>query len=51
MPWDTCDHDWKLAPGDWDTGDVNREEVICTKCGCPGERYPEEGGRVDWPTT
>jgi len=52
--WETCDHEWITAPGDRDLGDVPgagpREEVICSKCSCPGERYIETG-RVEWPTT
>lgn len=52
--WNECEHEWITAPGDWDLGDVPgsgaREEVICTKCGCPGERYVNSC-KVVWPTT
>lgn len=52
MDWHNCNHEW-VPNGDSDLGDVpgmgSREEVICVKCGCPGERY--ENGHVDWPTT
>jgi hypothetical protein len=51
--WNECQHDWE-AVGDLDLGDVagmgEREEVLCAKCGCPGERY-SKSGEVDWPTT
>lgn len=51
--WNDCDHIW-MHIGDSDLGDVHgygeREEVKCTKCGCPGERY-RQSGAVDWPTT
>lgn len=47
IEWQTCDHEWSTAPGDYELGDVpglgSREEVICLKCGCPGERYVESG--------
>lgn len=49
-----CDHEWITAPGDWDLGSVpgagEREEVVCVKCGVPGERYVESR-EVYWPTT
>lgn len=51
--WYACEHEWVLA-GDADLGDVPgmgaREEVVCVKCSCPGERYVESGA-VEWPTT
>lgn len=49
--WYSCQHEWN-SYGDFELGDVGglaREEVICVKCQCPGERY--ENGHVDWPTT
>ena len=44
--WDTCDHFWETTPGDWDNP---FEQVRCTRCGCPGERY--KTGSIYWPTT
>lgn len=45
--WDRCHHEWK------ETADEDNNEhvvnVICTKCGCPGQRDNE--GDTYWPTT
>lgn len=50
--WTDCNHEW-MPYGDSDLGEVLgrgfREEVVCVKCQCPGERY--DNGEVDWPTT
>lgn len=52
--WSICEHEWVVSPGSWELGDVPgmgpREEVVCTKCKCPGERYTNTG-EVEWPTT
>lgn len=47
-----CQHEWKAR--DHDLGEVAglgpREDVVCIKCGCHGERYTRTG-QVDWPAT
>jgi hypothetical protein len=45
-PWAWCDHDWQEVTHDYDS---MHEQVRCTKCGCPGERYTD--GEVVWPAT
>ncbi len=46
--WDDCfEHDWKEV--DSDIGG-NRTDVVCRKCGCPGER-DDKTGEVFWPAT
>lgn len=51
--WSTCNHNWIIS-GDGELGDVPgcgpREEVTCSICGCPGERFISTG-EVEWPTT
>lgn len=42
-------HEWVIAPGDWDLSE-GRSEVVCTKCGVPGERF-DATGEVYWPAT
>jgi hypothetical protein len=50
VKWDACEHEWKIAPGDWDSGIKDTEEVICIKCQCPGER-DNKTNEVCWPAT
>lgn len=45
--WNKCAHEWKVSGGDFD---LSREEVVCVKCQCPGERYIKTG-EVYWPAT
>lgn len=40
--WDGCEHIW-VAP----TGPMSESEVVCAKCGCPGDQ--EESGDVYLP--
>lgn len=47
--WDECDHEWRNSTRDYDLAG-NRSEVVCTKCGCPGER-DDDTGEVFWPAT
>lgn len=47
--WNECDHDWIVDPGDHDIGG-NRTQMVCKKCGCPGERS-DDTGEIYWPTT
>ena len=48
MIWVECVHDWGPIY-DSDIGE-DRIEVICVKCGCPGE-LDNKTGEVYWPTT
>lgn len=47
--WNECEHDWQERSGDYDLGG-NRQEVVCVKCQCPGERDLTDG-EVFWPAT
>lgn len=49
VDWDRCEHEWKVSNRDWDLP-IEREEVVCVKCGCPGERTVKTG-EVFWPAT
>lgn len=42
-------HEWVTAPGDWDAME-GVSEVICSKCGVPGQRT-DKTGEVFWPAT
>ena len=48
-PANKCEHEWDVAPGDWDGGE-DRTYVQCKKCGVPGERT-ESAGEIYWPAT
>ena len=46
--WDTCAHEWAEVE---DMGNNEyRVMVRCQFCGCPGEKYYDDG-HVDWPAT
>jgi hypothetical protein len=49
MNWNKCAHDWQISTRDFDCAE-GKEEVICTKCNCPGER-DRASGEVFWPAT
>ena len=44
--WSTCEHEWTDAKGDFNQMD-GATEVICKKCGCPGQRRQHEGAPDD----
>ena len=51
--WDYCTHKWKVRAGDSMMAEMSvyeREEVVCTICGCPGE-WDVEANDVYWPAT
>jgi hypothetical protein len=43
MSWSDCEHEWR------DVESQCERDVVCVKCGCPGER--EDDGSVFWPAT
>lgn len=47
--WQNCEHDWELSNSEWNCPE-DCEEVVCAKCGCPGERYVKTG-EVFYPAT
>lgn len=47
--WDDCEHEWK-EPLDSQSLDPDRIDVVCEKCGCPGEKNLNTG-KVFWPAT
>ena len=47
--WETCEHEWKAKIDSQFSNEVV-EDVVCTKCGCPGERDTHTGFVV-WPAT
>jgi hypothetical protein len=47
--WKTCEHEWETDTGSWDCP-LTEEQVVCKKCGCPGQRTIKTG-EVYWPTT
>lgn len=47
--WDDCEHEWKVKV-DSQFSNERYEDVYCTKCQCPGERFLETG-EVYWPAT
>ena len=46
--WDNCIHQWRVVDSMYNSDKF--EDVICTICGCPGERTIETD-TVYWPTT
>lgn len=47
--WNICEHEWK-AKAESQFNNENREDVVCIKCGCSGER-DTSSSYVVWPTT
>lgn len=46
MNWYECDHAWKPVESQCE------RDVVCTKCGCPGERESDDdNAAVVWPAT
>lgn len=48
MEWHLCEHEWEERTDSQFSNDLFTE-VVCSKCGCPGERSAD--GSVYWPAT
>ncbi len=47
--WNECEHEWQEHPDSQFSNELVTE-VVCKKCGCPGQRE-EKTGDVFWPAT
>lgn len=48
--WDDCEHEWTEDTSDHDICKDGYTQVVCKKCGVPGEQT-DATGEVYWPTT
>lgn len=49
--WEKCEHEWEESPFDSQFANEYVTELICKKCGCPGEIDSRNGNKVYWPAT